>query len=64
MRVLGNKIIIKYYNDGKLYLGCNVFCHSKGDEAFVDQPHPGQYCARQCNNQKRTSVGLLLLKGD
>jgi len=34
MVVLGNKIIVKYYNDEKLYVSSIVFCLSKGDEAI------------------------------
>ena len=33
MVVLGNKIVMKYHNDEKLYLSSAVFCPSKEDEA-------------------------------
>ena len=39
---LGNKGVVKYHTNGTVYLGCIVFFLSKGDEAIVDQPHPGQ----------------------
>jgi len=37
MVVLGNKIVMKYHNDEKLYLSSVVFCLPKGDES-IRQP--------------------------
>jgi len=34
MVVLGNKIIVKYHNDEKLYVSSVVFCLPKGDESI------------------------------
>ena len=66
----GIRYNLKYRNDEKLYLGCIVFCLSKGDEAIVDQPHPNQFIITKGGDpiltltKERASVGLLLPKGD
>jgi hypothetical protein len=63
MVVLGNKIVMKYHNDEKLYLSSVVFCLPKGDES-IRQPLLGPINGRNrlpiTKTERKSVVSLII----